>query len=112
MDATDWARIVALYDRLVVADPSPVVELNRAVAVGMHDGPGPGLALIDRLMEDGRLHDHHLAHSARADLLLRLDRPAEARAAYGWALGLVKTDPERRFLEERIAGLDGPLAAE
>ena len=111
-DATDWARIVALYDRLVVADPSPVVELNRAVAVAMHDGPGPGLALIDRLMEDGRLHDHHLAHSARADLLLRLDRPAEARAAYGRALGLVKTDPERRFLEERIAGLDGPRAAE
>jgi RNA polymerase sigma-70 factor (ECF subfamily) len=111
-DATDWGRIVALYDRLVVADPSPVVELNRAVAIAMHENSSAGLALIDRLMENGALHDYHLAHSARADLLLRLDRPAEARAAYERALDLVKTDPERRFLEERIAGLDGPRAAE
>jgi RNA polymerase sigma-70 factor, ECF subfamily len=111
-NATDWGRVVALYDRLLVADPSPVVELNRAVAVAMHDGPRAGLGLIDRLMEDGRLHDHHLAHSARADLLLRLDRQAEARAAYERALDLVKTDPERRFLEGRIADLDRPRAAD
>jgi RNA polymerase sigma-70 factor (ECF subfamily) len=110
-DATDWGRIVGLYDRLAVADPSPVVELNRAVAIAMHDGPGAGLALIDELMENGQLDDHHLAHSARADLLLRLDRPAEARAAYERALDLVKTDPERRFLEGRIAELDRPRGA-
>jgi RNA polymerase sigma-70 factor (ECF subfamily) len=110
--ATDWGRIVDLYDRLVVADPSPVVELNRAVAVAMHDGPSAGLTLIGRLLEDGHLDDHHLAHSARADLLLRLDRPAEARAAYERALDLVKTDPERRFLEGRIAELDRPRTAE
>jgi RNA polymerase sigma-70 factor (ECF subfamily) len=110
--ATDWGRIVDLYDRLVVADPSPVVELNRAVAVAMHDGPSAGLTLIGRLLEDGHLDDHHLAHSARADLLLRLDRPAEARAAYERALDLVRTDPERRFLEGRIAELDRPRTAE
>jgi RNA polymerase sigma-70 factor (ECF subfamily) len=106
-EATDWGRVVRLYDRLVVAEPSPVVELNRAVAVAMRDGPAAGLRLIDELLEPGVLDDHPLAHSARADLLRRLDRPAEARLAYERALAVARTDPERRFLERRIDELDG-----
>jgi RNA polymerase sigma-70 factor (ECF subfamily) len=106
-DAADWGRIVGLYDQLVRADPSPVVELNRAVAVAMRDGPSVGLALIDAILARGDLDDYHLAHSARADLLRRLTRPTEARAAYGRALVLTRQEPERRFLERRLKDLPG-----
>jgi RNA polymerase sigma-70 factor (ECF subfamily) len=103
--ATDWAQIVGLYDVLARADPSPVVELNRAAAVAMRDGPAAGLALIDALLARGDLADYHLAHSARADLLRRLGRSTEARAAYELALGLTRQAPERRFLERRLREL-------
>jgi RNA polymerase sigma-70 factor, ECF subfamily len=103
--ATDWARIVGLYDVLVQADPSPVVELNRAVAVAMRDGPLAGLELIDAILARGDLGHYHLAHAARADLCRRLGRTAEARASYERALGLTKQEPERRFLERRLAEL-------
>jgi RNA polymerase sigma-70 factor (ECF subfamily) len=103
--ATDWAQIVGLYDVLARADPSPVVELNRAVAVAMRDGPLAGLALIDAMLARGDLTEYHLAHSARADLCRRLGRTAEARASYQRALGLTRQEPERRFLERRLAGL-------
>jgi RNA polymerase sigma-70 factor (ECF subfamily) len=103
--ATDWARIAGLYDVLARADPSPVVELNRAVAVAMRDGPAAGLALIDAILARGDLEDYHLAHSARADLCRRLGRTAEARAAYERALGLTRQEPERRFLERRLREL-------
>ena len=99
---TDWAQIVGLYDVLLRSDPSPIVELNRAVAVAMRDGPAAGLALIDALLARGELADYHLAHSARADLCRRLGRLGEARAAYERALGLVRQAPERRFLERRL----------
>jgi RNA polymerase sigma-70 factor, ECF subfamily len=102
---TDWAQIVGLYDVLARADPSPVVELNRAVAVAMRDGPSAGLVLIDALLARGVLRDYHLAHSARADLCRRLGRTAEARAAYKRALGLTRQEPERRFLERRLGEL-------
>jgi RNA polymerase sigma-70 factor (ECF subfamily) len=105
--ATDWGRIVELYDRLLVADPSPVIELNRSVSVAMLDGPEAGLALIDALLARGLLDDYHLAHSARADLLRRLGRASEARAAYERALELARKEPERRFLARRIAELSG-----
>ena len=101
-DATDWARIVAWYDLLLVADPSPIVELNRAVAIAMRDGPDAGLALIDRLLGRQDLGRHHLAHAARADLLRRVGRRVEAANAYRCALDLVQQDPERRFLERRL----------
>ena len=101
-DATDWAQIVGLHDVLARADPSPVVELNRAVAVAMRDGPQAGLELIDAILERGELSDYHLAHAARADLLRRLGRTAEARSSYERALGLAKQEPERRFLERRL----------
>ena len=104
--ATDWARIVALYDLLAVADPSPVVDLNRAVAVSERDGPEAGLALVDAILERGDLADYHLAHATRADLLRRLGRTSEAREAYTLALGLVRQEPERRFIEGRIASLE------
>lgn len=100
--ATDWARIVALYDLLARAEPSPVVELNRAVAVAMRDGPAAGLGLIDAILERGELAEYHLAHSARADLCRRLGRTAEARTAYERALGLTRQEPERRFLQRRL----------
>lgn len=100
--ATDWAQIVGLYDVLLRADPSPVVELNRAAAVAMRDGPAAGLALVDALLERGALSDYHLAHSARADLCRRLGRTAEARASYARALELARQEPERRFLERRM----------
>ena len=100
---TDWAQIVGLYDVLLRVDPSPVVELNRAAAVAMRDGPAAGLALIDAILVRGDLADYHLAHSARADLCRRLGRTADARAAYQRALSLTRQDPERRFLERRLS---------
>jgi RNA polymerase sigma-70 factor (ECF subfamily) len=103
--ATDWAQIVALYDLLARAEPSPVVELNRAVAVAMRDGPPAGLALIDAILARGDLSDYHLAHAARADLCRRLDRTAEARVSYERALSLTGQEPERRFLQRRLAEL-------
>lgn len=104
-EATDWSRIIALYDVLLRADPSPVVELNRAVAVAMRDGPQAGLELVDALLARGELAGYHHAHAARADLCERLGRLDEARAAYQRALALVRQTPERRFLEQRLAGL-------
>src|SRR6266508_274264 len=103
--ATGWAQIVGLYDVLAQAVPSPVVELNRAVAVAMRDGPEAGLALIDALLARGALADYHLAHAARADLCRRLGRTADARASYQQALGLTQQEPQRRFLERRLADL-------
>jgi RNA polymerase sigma-70 factor, ECF subfamily len=103
--ATDWADIVQLYDVLFRLDPSPVVELNRAVAVAMRDGPLAGLRLIDTILSRGDLANYHLAHSARADLCRRLRRTAEARASYERALSLTQQEPERRFLERRLAAL-------
>jgi RNA polymerase sigma-70 factor (ECF subfamily) len=104
-EATDWDEIVALYDLLAQADNSPVVELNRAVAVAMRDGPDAGLALIEAILGRGELGEYHLAHSARADLFRRLGRTAEARAAYEQAIGLARQEPERRFLSRRLAEL-------
>jgi RNA polymerase sigma-70 factor (ECF subfamily) len=103
--ATDWAQIVGLYDVLVRADPSPVIALNRAVAVAMRDGPAAGLALIDAILARGALADYHLAHSARAELCRRLGRTKDARAAYERALGLARQEPQRRFLERRLSEL-------
>ena len=102
---TDWAQIVALYDLLMRVDPSPIVALNRAVAVAMRDGPAKGLELVDALLEGGELADYHLAHAARADLCRRLGKSSEARASYEQALALTKQEPERRFLEKRLAEL-------
>jgi RNA polymerase sigma-70 factor (ECF subfamily) len=103
--ATDWAQIVGLYDVLAQAAPSPVVELNRAAAVAMRDGPAAGLALIDAILARGDLEDYHLAHAARADLCRRLGRTAEARAAYQRALQTTQQEPERRFLKRRLREL-------
>jgi RNA polymerase sigma-70 factor (ECF subfamily) len=103
---TDWGRIVGLYDALLRAEPSPVVELNRAVAVAMRDGPLAGLSLVDALLAHGELKDYHLAHAARADLCRRLRRVAEARAAYQRALTHTKQEPERRFLDRRLEELE------
>jgi len=103
--ATDWAQIVGLYDVLARADPSPVVELNRAAAVAMRDGPLAGLTLIDAILARGDLADYFPVHSARADLCRRLGRRAEARASYERALGLTRLEPERRFLERRLGEL-------
>ena len=103
--ATDWAQIVGLYDVLMRAEPSPVVELNRAVAVAMRDGPAPGLSLIDAILARGELGNYHLAHAARADLCRRLGRTAEARSAYERSLSLTEQKPERRFLQRRLAEL-------
>jgi len=103
--ATDWVQIVSLYDLLARAEPSPVVDLNRAVAVAMRDDPSAGLALIEAILERGDLSDYHLAHAARADLCRRLGRTAEARASYERALSLAQQEPERRFLERRLAEL-------
>jgi len=100
--ATDWAQIVGLYDALARIEPSPVVALNRAVAVAMRDGAQAGLALVEALLEQGELKDYHLAHAARADLCRRLQRWADARAAYERALALARQEPERRFLQRRI----------
>jgi RNA polymerase sigma-70 factor (ECF subfamily) len=103
---TDWQQIVALYDRLLRIQPSPVVELNRAVAIAMCDGPDAGLTLIDALLEQGELAKYYLAHSARADLYRRLGRTAEARSSYEKALALTQQEPERQFLQERIRQLN------
>ena len=102
---TDWGQIVGLYDVLARAAPSPVVDLNRAAAVAMRDGPAVGLALIDAILARGELADYHLAHSARAELCRRLGRTAEARAAYERALALARQGPQRRFLERRLGEL-------
>ncbi|EKM95246.1 ECF subfamily RNA polymerase sigma-70 factor [Stutzerimonas degradans] len=103
---TDWAQIVRLYDLLLQLSPSPVIELNRAVALAMHRGPAAGLALLDELHARGALPDYHLLHAARADLLCRLGRYAEARQAYRMALQGVRLEPERRFLLQRLAALE------
>lgn len=100
--ATNWSDIVGLYDVLLKWDPSPVVELNRAVAVAMRDGPEAGLAGVDAILDRGDLRDYRLAHAARADFCRRLGRTAEARTAYKRALALTKQEPERRFLERRL----------
>jgi len=103
--ATDWNEIVGLYDALLGADPSPVIELNRAVAVAMRDGPAAGLAIVDAILARGELRDYHLAHAARADLCRRLGKTADARASYRRAIELARQEPERRFLEQRVAAL-------
>jgi RNA polymerase sigma-70 factor, ECF subfamily len=102
---TDWSQIVGLYDVLMRAAPSPVVELNRAVAVAMRDGPMAGLALIDTILERGDLADYALAHSARAELCRRLGKTGDARLSYERALALTRQEPQRRFLEHRLAEL-------
>jgi RNA polymerase sigma-70 factor (ECF subfamily) len=102
---TDWPQIVALYDLLLRTEPSPIVELNRTVAVAMRDGPAKGLELVDALLERGELAQYHLAHATRADFCRRLGRNADARASYERALALAKQEPERRFLEKRLAEL-------
>jgi len=104
--ATNWREIVGLYDLLFRAEPSPVVELNRAAAVAMRDGPVAGLALIDAILARGDLANYHLAHAARADLCRRLGRTADARASYERALNLTQQEPERRFLERRLGELE------
>ena len=106
-EATDWREIVGLYDILLRADPSPVVELNRAVAVAMRDGPAAGLALVDTILARGELQDYRLAHAARADLCRRLGETEQARASYQRALGLTQQEPERRFIERRLHELKG-----
>jgi len=103
--ATDWRQIVALYNQLLRIQPSPVVHLNRAVAIAMCDGPEVGLAHIDAVLEHGELANYYLAHSARADMYRRLGRTAEARASYEKALALTQQEPERQFLQERIRQL-------
>ena len=104
-EATDWSEIVGLYDVLLRVDPSPVIEPNRAVAVAMRDGPSAGLALIDAILARGDLQDYRLAHAAQADMYRRLDRTEQARDAYARALALTRQEPERRFLERRLAEL-------
>ena len=103
--ATDWAEIVGLYDALLSLDASPVIELNRAVAVAMRDGPEPGLRLVDAILKRGDLLEYRLAHAARAELCRRLGRTAEAKAAFERALALARQEPERRFLAKRLAEL-------
>ena len=102
---TDWAQIVALYDLLVRAEPSAIIELNRAVAVAMRDGPAKGLELVDALLERRELVQYHLAHATRADFCRRLGRKADAQASYERALALAKQEPEQRFLEKRLIEL-------
>jgi RNA polymerase sigma-70 factor (ECF subfamily) len=103
--ATDWAQIVALYDLLAQATPSPVIELNRAVAVAMRDGPLAGLQIVDGILIQGDLAEYHLAHAARADLCRRLGKTIDARASYQRALALAQQEPERRFLKNRLRDL-------
>lgn len=111
-DATDWNEIVGLYDLLLRVDPSPVVQLNRAVAVAMRDGADAGLALVDAILDRGELHGYRLAHAARADLCRRLGRTAEARASYERALALTKQGPDRRLLERRLTEVTERKATE
>jgi RNA polymerase sigma-70 factor (ECF subfamily) len=106
--ATDCAEIVELYDVLARVDPSPVIALNRAVAVAMRDGPEAGLALVDDVLGRGELNNYRLAHAARADLCRRLGRVDEARTAYEQALALTRLEPERRFIERRLKELSAP----
>jgi RNA polymerase sigma-70 factor (ECF subfamily) len=103
--ATDWRQIVALYDRLARIQPSPVVQLNRAVAIAMRDGPEAGLTQINAVLEHGELANYYLAHSVRADMYRRLGRTSEARSSYEKALALTQQEPERQFLQERIRQL-------
>ncbi|HEX7767036.1 MAG TPA: RNA polymerase sigma factor [Nitrospira sp.] len=103
--ATDWAQIVALYDLLARAAPSPIIDLNRAVAVAMRDGPAAGFALVDAILARGELTDYHLIHATRADLCRRLGDKTGARTSYERALALTKQEPERRFMEQRLAEL-------
>jgi RNA polymerase sigma-70 factor (ECF subfamily) len=103
---TDWGQIVGLYDVLQRLVQSPVVALNRAVAIAMRDGPQAGLAEVDALLEAGDLRDYHLAHAARADFCRRLGRKDEARVAYRNALALIRQEPERRFIEKRLRELE------
>jgi RNA polymerase sigma-70 factor (ECF subfamily) len=110
--ATDWNEIVGLYDLLILAAPSPVVELNRAVAVAMRDGPAAGLAVVDGILGRGDLLEYRFAHAARADLCRRLGRTVDARASYERALALTRQEPERRFIERRLAELSGGLPPE
>jgi RNA polymerase sigma-70 factor, ECF subfamily len=105
--ATDWTEIVGLYDVLLRADASPVIALNRAVAVAMRDGPEAGLVLIEAILDHGDLGAYHPAHAARAELCRRLGRTADARISYQRALALARQEPERRFLERRLADLSG-----
>ena len=100
--ATDWQQIASLYDVLMHVEPSPVVELNRAAAIAMRDGPTAGLDLIDGILARGGLASYHLAHAARGDLCRRLGRMPDAKASYERALGLARQDPERRFFERRL----------
>lgn len=104
-DVTDWAQIVGLYDLLTRVSPSPVVELNRAVAISMRDGPAVGLELVDAILTRGDLADYHLAHATRADFCRRLGKTSEARSSYQLALNLARQEPERRFLAGRLAEL-------
>ena len=108
--ATDWTQIVGLYDVLIRVDPSPVIELNRAAAVAMRDGPLAGLSLIDAILARGDLTDYQFAHSARAELCRRLGRSSEARVSYERALELARQEPERRFLQRRIAELASTIS--
>lgn len=104
-EATDWRQICVLYAALLAMQPSPVIELNRAAAVAMHEGPAAGLVLVDALLARGELRRYHLAHAARADLCRRLGRSGDARAAYEEALTLTNSEPERRYLEKRLRDL-------
>lgn len=107
--STDWRQIVGLYDVLMRVAPSPIVELNRAVAVAMRDGAAEGLRLVDALLARGELDDYHLAHAAHADLCRRLGHMEQARVSYERALGLARLEPERRFLEARLQGVLSPV---
>ncbi len=110
--ATDWEEIVGLYDVLIRAAPSPVIELNRGVAIAMRDGPAAGLAVVDGILDRGDLVEYRFAHAARADLCRRLGRTGDARASYERALTLTRQEPERRFLERRLAELADGVSPE
>jgi RNA polymerase sigma-70 factor (ECF subfamily) len=107
---TDWAEIIRVYDQLELVQPSPIVSLNRAVAVAMADGPRAGLTVMDRLASANDLNDYHLLHAARADLLRRLGLFDESAKSYARALALVTNDSERRFLERRLREVQPPPA--
>ncbi|HVY73811.1 MAG TPA: RNA polymerase sigma factor [Puia sp.] len=104
-EATDWAQITMLYSRLLSINPSPIIELNRAIAIAMHKGPEAGLQQIDAILERGDLDDYHLAHSARAELYRKLGRTNQARASWERALALAQQDPERRFIQRKLSEL-------
>jgi RNA polymerase sigma-70 factor (ECF subfamily) len=104
---TDWSEIAGLYDALLRLEPSPIIQLNRAVALAMRDGPGAGLVLIEPLLDQGGLGRYHLAHAAKADLLHRLGRFPEAKVSYEAALALTQQGPEQRFLKRRLTEIAG-----